>query len=212
MRKIVLTLVVVASVLIGCKENKKDKVEVKEAVKVVANDAGLNNIDTAVSVLNWKGNKPTGSHDGTVAIKSGGMLIEEGKLTKGNFVIDMTSITNVDMKGTDGAGKIVGHLNSPDFFDIAAYPTSTFVITKVEEVAGKLSVTGNLQIKDVTKSITIPAMVSTENGVTTFKSETFNVDRTDFGITYKSKKLDAAIKDKFINDLMEMSFEVKTKA
>lgn len=212
MRKIVLTLVVVASVLIGCKENKKDKVEVKEAVKVAANDAGLNNIDTAVSVLNWKGNKPTGSHDGTVAIKSGGMLIEEGKLTKGNFVIDMTSITNVDMKGTDGAGKIVGHLNSPDFFDIAAYPTSTFVITKVEEVAGKLSVTGNLQIKDVTKSITIPAMVSTENGVTTFKSETFNVDRTDFGITYKSKKLDAAIKDKFINDLMEMSFEVKTKA
>lgn len=212
MRKIVLTLVVVASVLIGCKENKKDKVEVKEAVKVAVNTAALNNIDTAVSVLNWKGNKPTGSHDGTVAIKSGGMLIEEGKLIKGNFVIDMTSITNIDMKGTDGAGKIVGHLNSPDFFDIAAYPTSTFVITKVEEVAGKLSVTGNLQIKDVTKSITIPAMMSTENGVTTFKSETFNVDRTDFGITYKSKKLDAAIKDKFINDLMEMSFEVKTKA
>lgn len=212
MKKIVLTLVVVASVLIGCKENKKDKVEVKEAVKVAVNTAALNNIDTAVSVLNWKGNKPTGSHDGTVAIKSGGMLIEEGKLIKGNFVIDMTSITNIDMKGTDGAGKIVGHLNSPDFFDIAAYPTSTFVITKVEEVAGKLSVTGNLQIKDVTKSITIPAMMSTENGVTTFKSETFNVDRTDFGITYKSKKLDAAIKDKFINDLMEMSFEVKTKA
>ena len=212
MKKIIVSLILVASVLTACKENKKDKVEVKEAVKVAVNVAELNNIDTALSVLNWTGNKPTGSHTGTVTIKSGGMLVEEEKLTKGMFVIDMTSITNEDMKGADGAGKIEGHLKSADFFDISAYPTSTFVITKVEEVAGKLAVTGNLQIKDVTKSITIPAMISTENGITTFKSETFNVDRTDFGITYKSKKLDAAIKDKFINDLMEMSFEVKTKA
>ena len=116
------------------------------------------------------------------------------------------------MKGSDGAGKIEGHLKNADFFDVAVYPTSKFVITKVEEVNGKLAVTGNLQIKDVTKSITIPATISTENGITIFKSETFNVDRTDFGITFKSKKLGAAIKDKFINDIMEMSFVVKTKA
>ena len=69
----------------------------------------------------------------------------------------MATITNVDLKGTDGAGKLVGHLKSADFFDVATYPTSKFVITKVEEIDGKLAVTGNLQIKDVTKSITIAA-------------------------------------------------------
>jgi polyisoprenoid-binding protein YceI len=212
MKKIILSLVVVASVLTACKENKKDKVEVKEAVKVEEAISRVNNVDVVASVLNWKGTKPGGAHNGTAALQSGVLSIENGTLKGGEFVIDMNTITNVDMKGSDGAGKIEGHLKNADFFDVAVYPTSKFVITKVEEVNGKLAVTGNLQIKDVTKSITIPATISTENGITIFKSETFNVDRTDFGITFKSKKLDAAIKDKFINDIMEMSFVVKTKA
>ncbi|PQJ71756.1 YceI family protein [Polaribacter butkevichii] len=212
MKKIILSLVVVASVLTACKGEKKEKVEVKEAVKVAVNVAELNNVDTAVSVLNWEGTKPGGAHNGTVALKSGGLLIENGKLTSGEFVIDMSTIKNVDMAGSEGAGKIEGHLKNEDFFDVAVYPTSKFVITKVEEVAGKLAVTGNLQIKDVTKSITIPATISTENGVTVFKSEAFNVDRADFNVKYGSKKFFEGLKDKFINDIMTFSFVVKTKA
>ncbi|MCL7765014.1 YceI family protein [Polaribacter sp. Z014] len=212
MKKIILSLVVVASVLTACKGEKKEKVEAKEAVKVTVNVAELDNVDTSVSVLNWEGTKPGGAHNGTVALKSGGLLIEDGKLTNGEFVIDMSSVTNVDMKGAEGAGKIEGHLKSADFFDVAVYPISKFVITKVEEVDGKLAVTGNLQIKDVTKSITIPATISTENGVTVFKSESFNVDRADFNVKYGSKKFFEGLKDKFIDDIMTFSFVVKTKA
>ncbi|WP_158839164.1 YceI family protein [Polaribacter sp. L3A8] len=212
MKKIILSLVVVASVLTACKGEKKEKVEVKEAVKVAVNVAELNNVDTAVSVLNWEGTKPGGAHNGTVALKSGGLLIENGKLTNGEFVIDMATIKNVDMAGSEGAGKIEGHLKNEDFFDVAVYPTAKFVITKVEEEAGKLAVTGNLQIKDVTKSITIPATIATENGVTVFKSEAFNVDRADFNVKYGSKKFFEGLKDKFINDIMTFSFVVKTKA
>jgi hypothetical protein len=211
MKKIILSLVVVASVLTACKE-KKEKVAVKEAVKVAVNVNELNNVDTAASVLHWKGTKPTGAHDGVVSLKSGGILVEGGKLKEGVFVIDMNTIVNKDMAGSGGAGKLEGHLKAPDFFDVATYPTSKFVITNVEEVAGKLSVTGNLQIKDVTKSITIPAMITTEGGVTTFKSETFNVDRSDFNVKYGSKKFFEGLKDKFINDIMEFSFVVKTKS
>ena len=208
MKKIVLSLVVFAALLTACKGEKKEKVAVKEAVKVETNIATLNNVDTAVSVLTWKGSKPSGSHNGTVALQSGGMLIEEGVLKGGEFVIDMNTITNVDMAGSAGAGKIEGHLKAPDFFDIAVYPTSKFEITNVEEAEGKLAVTGNLQIKDVTKSITIPATISSEGGVTTFKSDVFNVDRADFNVKYGSKRLIEGLKDKFINDLMEMSFLV----
>lgn len=214
MKKVILSLVLVASVLTACKSEKKEKLEVKEAVKVEAVKVAkaLNNVDLATSVITWVGSKPTGSHDGTVALKSGGMLIENGKLTKGEFVIDMTSITNKDMAGAKGATNIEKHLKSVDFFDVAEYPTAKFVITKVEEAGDKLAVTGNLLLKDTTKSITISATISTVDGVTNFKSEKFTIDRTDFGITYKSKKIDAALKDKFINDLMEMSFTVNTKA
>ena len=208
MRKIVLSFVVFAAILTACKGEKKEKVAVNKAVKVETNIATLNNVDIAVSVLTWKGSKPTGSHNGTVALQSGGMLIEEGVLKGGEFVIDMNTIINVDMAGSAGAGKIEGHLKAPDFFDIAVYPTSKFEITNVEEAEGKLAVTGNLQIKDVTKSITIPATILSEGGVTTFKSDVFNVDRADFNVKYGSKRWIEGLKDKFINDLMEMSFVV----
>ena len=90
------------------------------------------------------------------------------------------------------------------------YPTSTFVITSVSDVEEKLAVTGNLTIKDVTKSITIPAKISTDEGVTTFTSDLFNIDRADFNVKYGSKRWIEGLKDKFIDDLVEMSFVVKT--
>jgi polyisoprenoid-binding protein YceI len=213
MKKTILSLVVIASLLTACKEGKKEKVALNQAQKVAVTVAELNNVDTSVSVLNWKGTKPGGAHDGTVALKSGALSLENGALKSGEFVIDMQTITNVDMKGSDGAASIEGHLKSADFFDVATYPTSTFIITNVAEVQGKLAVTGDLKIKDITKSVTIAATISTENGVTVFKSEIFTIDRTNFNVKYKSKSFFSLkeLKDKFIDDLMEMSFVVKTK-
>lgn len=212
MKKIILSVIVAASILTACKGEKKEKVATKEAEKVAVNVSELNNVDTATSMLAWKGTKPTGAHNGLVSLKSGGLLVENGNLKGGEFVIDLTTITNLDMKGSDGAGKLEGHLKAPDFFDVATYPTAKFVITNVEEKEDKLHVTGNLQIKDVTKSITIPAMISSEGGVTTFKSEVFNINRADFNVKYGSKSFFDNLKDKFIDDMIELSFEVKTKA
>lgn len=212
MKKIILLVAITATVFASCIGEKKEKTAIKEAVTVTVNAEDLNNVDIAASVLNWEGSKPTGSHNGTVALKSGGLLVEGGTLTQGVFVVDMNTITNTDMAGSEGAAKIEGHLKASDFFDVAVYPTAKFVITSVVDTEGKLAVTGNLTIKNTTKSITIPATIATTDGITTFKSETFTIDRTDFGVVYASKKLDAALKDKFINDLMEMSFSVVTKA
>ena len=210
MRKVILSFVLIASVLTACKNEKKEKVEAKDAIKVAV-VANLNNADVVSSVITWKGSKPTGSHNGTIMLKEGSLNLEAGKLTGGSFVIDMSSIKNIDLDAESGA-KIVGHLSSPDFFDVATYATSKFVITSVAEVEGKLAVTGNLQIKDVTKSITIPATLMSDGNITTFKSEKFNVDRADFNVKYGSKKFFDNLKDKFIDDMIEFSFTVKTKA
>ena len=205
-----MAVVVMSTVLFSCKGEKKEKIVVKEEVKVEKTGI-VNNLDLAASVMTWKGTKPTGSHDGTVAFKSGGMVVENDVLKGGEFVIDMNTIKNLDMVGSDGAANIEKHLKAPDFFDIEVYPTSKFVITSVLEVEGSLAVTGNLTIKDVTKSITIPASISTVEGITTFKSELFNIDRADFNVKYGSKRWIEGLKDKFINDLVEMSFTVVTK-
>lgn len=210
MKKIILSLVLVASVLTGCKGEKKDKATTADAVKVAVT-AGLNNVDVASSVITWKGTKPTGAHNGTIMLQEGSLNLEAGKLTGGTFVIEMSSIKNLDLDA-ESAAKIVGHLSSPDFFDVATYATSKFVITSVVEAEGKLAVTGNLTVKDITKSITIPAMLSTKGNVTTFKSEKFNIDRAEFNVKYASKTFFDNLKDKFIDDAIELSFTVNTKA
>ena len=205
-----MAVVIISTVLFSCKGEKKEKIVVKEEVKVEETTI-VNNVDLTSSVMTWKGTKPTGSHNGTVAFKSGGMLLENDVLKGGEFVIDMNTIKNLDMVGSDGAANIEKHLKAPDFFDVEVYPISKFVITSVLEVDGGLAVTGNLTIKDATKSITIPASVSTVEGITTFKSELFNIDRADFNVKYGSKRWIEGLKDKFIDDLVEMSFTVVTK-
>lgn len=209
MKKVLIALVALSTILVSCNGEKKEKVVVKEEVKV-EKVAIVNNVDLTTSMMTWKGTKPTGAHNGTVALKSGGLVVENGVLKEGEFVIDMSTIKNLDMAGSAGAGKIEAHLKNADFFDIAVYPTSTFVITSVLEVEANLAVTGNLTIKDVTKSITIPAKISSEDGVTTFTSALFNIDRADFNVKFGSKRWIEGLKDKFIDDLVEMSFVVKT--
>jgi polyisoprenoid-binding protein YceI len=210
MKKIILSLVLVASVLTGCKSEKKDKVTTADAVKVAVT-TDLNNVDVASSVITWKGTKPTGAHDGIIMLQEGSLNLEAGKLTGGTFVIEMSSIKNLDLDA-EGAAKIVGHLSSPDFFDVATYATSKFVITSVVEAEGKLAVTGNLTVKDITKIITIPATLLSVGNVTTFKSDKFNIDRAEFNIKYASKTFFDNLKDKFIDDAIELSFTVNTKA
>lgn len=209
MKKVLIALVALSTILVSCNGEKKEKVAVKEEVKV-EEVLAINNVDLASSIMTWKGTKPTGAHDGTIAFKESSLVLDNGKITGGEFIIDMNTIKNIDLAGSDGAGKIEGHLKAPDFFDIAMYPTSTFVITSVSDVEEKLAVTGNLTIKDVTKSITIPAKISSEDGVTTFTSALFNIDRADFNVKYGSKRWIEGLKDKFIDDLVEMSFVVKT--
>ena len=55
-----------------------------------------------------------------------------------------------------GAEKRDGHLRSADFLDAEKFPKLTFKSTKVEKASGdKLKVTGDLTIRDVTKSVTL---------------------------------------------------------
>ena len=212
MKKSIVLVAIVASVFTACKSEKKETIALNEATVVEVNNYDENNVDIISSVLTWKGSKPTGSHNGTVALKSGNLEIVKGKIKSGVFVVDLNTIKCVDLAGTDGAGKLEGHLKGEDFFDVAKYPTATFTIKSVKNNGAKLDVTGNLQIKDVTKSITIPAVLTKENELSVFTSEVFTINRADFNVKYGSKSFFDNLKDKFIDYMMEMSFVVKTKA
>jgi len=210
MKKVILMFAVVLAV-VSCQNKVKNEVEVTEAKEVKVAKVAPSMVDVENSIVKWKGFKPTGEHFGTIAISKGFLDVNQDKLVGGSIVIDMNSIVVTDMPKDDEYNtKLVGHLKSPDFFDIEKYPTAKFEITKVIELDGKLNAIGNLTIKATTKSITIPVNFSNENGVSTLKAAVFTIDRSDFDVRYGSKKFFDNLKDKFINDEFELSFDVKT--
>ena len=76
----------------------------------------------------WKGYKVTGSHEGTINLKSGFLTFNEGKLTGGEFVMNMNSLITTDLEGKY-KGKLEGHLKSDDFFSVEKFPVATLKIT-----------------------------------------------------------------------------------
>ena len=84
-------------------------------------------IKTENSKVVWKGYKVTGSHQGVIAIKSGQLTFNEGRLTGGDFTIDMSTISNTDLEG-EYKGKLEGHLKSDDFFGVEKFPTETLLV------------------------------------------------------------------------------------
>jgi len=85
-----------------------------------------------------------------------------------------------------------GHLRSADFFDVEKYPTITFVGTGFAIVDDEtVEVTGDLTIKDVTKSVTIPfefggaAVDPFGNSRIGFEGQV-TVNRKDWGLTWNA--------------------------
>jgi polyisoprenoid-binding protein YceI len=115
---------------------------------------------------------------------SGTVAIDDSDITKStvNVTIDVGSVdTRVTRRDDD--------LKSPNFFDVAKYPSITFQSTKITKAGdGKLLVTGNLTIKDVTKEVTlevtgpsapISAMGSQRRGL----AASTKINRQDFHVS-----------------------------
>ncbi len=211
MKKVFLLVTVLAFSLTSCKEDKSKKVEThhEKPVKKIATSGEFKVLN---SKMTWKGFKATSSHDGEITIKEGKLYVKDNKLVGGEFEIDMNSITNTDMAKDDPYNKkLVDHLKNADFFDVQKYPKATFEITNVSVKDEVSIIEGNLTIKGITKNISFPASVLVEKSGVTLLSDKIKIDRTDFGIKYKSGKFFKNLKDKLINDIFEVSFKISAK-
>lgn len=175
------------------------------AILAMAAIAPVNyNVDTNASVIVWTGYKVTGQHTGTVKVKNGSVQFTDGKLSGGSFDIDMTTIKDTDMEG-EYATKLVGHLTSEDFFGVAKFPTSKFVITRAipQDSKGNYKIIGNLTIKETTKEVKFLAAV-TESGNKVTASGKITVDRSEFNVKYGSGSFFDGLGDKTIYDEFDL--------
>lgn len=165
-------------------------------------------INTTKSTINWSGEKVVGGgHNGGITLKSGSLSVKKNKVTKGNFVIDMTSITCADLTDKGYNAKLVGHLKSDDFFGVAKHAEASFVVTSSTAfVNGKASVTGNITIKGKTESITFDVMQSGKTYTATIK-----VDRSKFDVRYGSKSFFDDLGDKAISNIFTLEVKLVTE-
>lgn len=88
-----------------------------------------------------------------------------------------------------------GHLKSPDFFDAANFPTITFKSTSVTKSGDNYTITGDLTMHGVTKSISIPCTIAgpikgMQGDDVIGLSGQMTINRQDFGVSW-NKALDA---------------------
>lgn len=203
MKKVFFALTI-AFVAVGCVSNPDgEKAETTNAAEVSTSTEGtVYKVDPSASTLEWTGRKVTGQHNGTINITEGSLTASNGALSGGNFVIDMNSLVDSDITDAEMKAKLEGHLKSDDFFATDKFPTSKFEITKVEDKGdGKITISGNLTIRDITKNITFDAVLAENTPEKISANADFNINRKDWNIQY------TGMKDDLISD--EINFKVK---
>ncbi len=164
-------------------------------------------IDLTQSKISWKGTKMRGAgkHEGDIQFKSAYLLVDNGNLEGGNFIVDMASIEVTDMPAHETIPRrnLKNHLRSDDFFDVEEYPTARFSITDIAELdGGNRKVRGNLTIKDVTKNIEFMSFSDGSSFATTFK-----FDRFEWNIAYEGNWIDKTLVDRDI----ELTIQLRLK-
>lgn len=133
------------------------------------------------SNVDWIGRKVTGSHNGTIAIKKGELILNNGELTGGKIIIDTTTIKILDVTDPALNAQFYGHLASDDFFSSESYPEAILLITSVSGT----SIQGDLTIKGITHPIAFDAVLNV-NGDTLVASGKLVVDRTKYEMRFRS--------------------------
>ena len=138
-----------------------------------------------------------------------------GKATGDPRTPDKAAIeASIDAASIDTANeKRDGHLKSPDFFDVAKFPTITFKSKTITAAgAGKAKVTGDLTMHGVTKEVVLEVEGPTQvikdpmGNTRAGAHATAKINRKDFGIAY-NKALDGG--GLMVGDEVEITIDVE---
>ncbi|MDD2582464.1 MAG: YceI family protein [Desulfuromonadaceae bacterium] len=175
---------------------------------------GTYRIDTGKSTLEWIGRNLSKRHYGRIAIQAGELVIAGGKPATGSIVLDMTAISNLDLQDQGWNDMLIRHLSSEDFFAVERFPRASFTLTGWEAQAGSGPeaaqgvATGELTIKEVTRSISFPAMVAPQQGGSIQAHAVFDINRTHWNVCYGSCRIFEHLGMHLVHDLISLELFV----
>lgn len=141
---------------------------------------------------------------------SGTVSLDDRDLTRSKVevTIDAASIDTRDAKRD-------GHLKSPDFFDVAKYPTITFRSTKVEKAGDGYKLTGDLTLHGITRPIVLSVAGVTApqknpwGKLVRGASATGKLNRKDFGLTWNKALESGGV---LVGEEVELQIDVELAA
>ncbi len=140
----------------------------------------LTPINASGSSLKFTISGPLGEVAGSVKGIKGEVVYNSSDLA--NSKVNVSAQVNTIKTGIDMRD---GHLQKPEFFDGAKYPTMSFQSVRFFSTSAGVAVTGNFTLKNVTKSINVPIKASTVSGKQVFTG-TFKINRQDYGLSDKT--------------------------
>ena len=151
----------------------------------------------------WVASVPVGARQGGWTLFEGTIDVDGGdfETAKISVEIDMNSAFSDAAELTE---KLKGEEN---FFNPVKFPKATFKSTSVKKTDSGYDVTGDLAIRDKTKSIVLPVTELAIDGKSLTCKSNVVINRQDFGVTYQSAILDYTIKD-----TADLSLEVIAEA
>jgi polyisoprenoid-binding protein YceI len=144
---------------------------------------------------------------GTIPVKAGSIALAPGKDVPSSVSATL-DVSGIDTKNDDRNKD----LRSSDWFDTDKYPTGSFVSTAIAGTDGtKFTITGNLTLHGVTKSVTLQAAlegrgIGGRGEKRVAYSATTTIHRKDFGLANIATNATGAL---VVGDDADISLEVE---
>lgn len=174
-------------------------------------------LDTANSWIRISATGVGKNHPGTLPLRYGKVTANNNQVTSGRFILDIPSL-EMREQGAMNDSSSMPHLATGDVLNPAAFGTSQFEITAVEPYNQKaddkslveganFTISGNLQIRSVTKNITFPARVDLDGNTLTAKGN-FDVDRKQWELNYGET---STLDDKSVSETVTIEFRLEAR-
>jgi hypothetical protein len=167
-------------------------------------------IDRTKSKLYWQ--DPGKHHKGYILFRDGELFaLTKGMPTRGAFTLDMLSMRSTDGKNASERKKTDDKLRSPEYFEVAKYPTANVVIRQIvpEKATNTYKVTGELKIKGQSAPLVFLATLK-QNGKAMTAHATLSISRNRYNINKAKQRLDVltSIYDSLSEDLIPVELDL----
>lgn len=175
---------------------------------------GSYRIDPENSRLEWIGRNLNNRHFGRIDIQKGNFVISGGKPSAGSILLDMNTISNLDLQDPVWRDMLISHLKSDDFFGVEQFPVASLTLHGWEEQEGASSEAPNglaiadLSIRDVTRRVSFPAIFAPQPDGSIKVHAVFDIDRTLWNVNYGSCRLFERLGMHLVHDMISLELFV----